>query len=491
MSPAVRAALPPLVVALVLLALGRTTGAALAVVAAGLLAQAALLVPDQLAAVTHAVAHGVGRVVTVVLLAPVYFLVFVPIGLVASALGTEPVGGRGSWARRPARARDRRIFGDDRHPSAGRTWRSAVALIAVGAVIAWGLPALLDRDPEGPEVPGAIGTTSFNALDSPALADSDWVEAASTEFAEATAGQTYTSYVVHSLRDYEGRYVNVTDRQRASYLAEAESGVEPLEVWFFGGSTMFGYSAQRDEHTIPSEVVRLAEAEGRPIVARNYGAPGYVNFQETVLMAQLLATGARPDLIVFYDGINDTAVLLQQAFGGIGVAGDPADIVAFSYRNLLAGQLTGTAESPVPLGPTVDVGRPPRVDALVGGLLDVYGQGLELADALSAQYEVPVLHYWQPTLFTKEPLVDGEVELIEALGMDQFRFDAFARISRAVLDDLPPGVIDLTAAYAGESAPVLTDQVHTNELGAALIAAGMWPTIQDRLAAIDGGTLPP
>ena len=93
--------------------------------------------------------------------------------------------------------------------------------------------------------------------------------------------------------------------------------------------------------------------------------------------------------------------------------------------------------------------------------------------------------------FTKQPLVEGETELIEALGMDQFRFDALVRISLAALDELPADVIDLTGAYAGEPAPVLTDQVHTNERGAALIAAAMWSTLGPELDRIADGTLPP
>lgn len=52
-----------------------------------------------------------------------------------------------------------------------------------------------------------------------------------------------------------------------------------LVVWFFGGSTMFGFG-QRDEHTIPSEIVRSPAADGHRIEAVNVGTPTWAIWQE-------------------------------------------------------------------------------------------------------------------------------------------------------------------------------------------------------------------
>lgn len=435
------------------------------------------------------IARGALRLASAAVAAVAFYLVLTPIGLVSRLLGARLVA-TGAWYGRSPHGRtgDRRAFvrtdgGRGSVPMAGRhlSWRIAVALIAMGAVGATLLPRVVDRGPDESAVPEQLRGGFFNAFDSPALDDADWKDEAGGEFAAASGGQTYTSYVGNSLRDFEGRYVNVHDRQRRTYQPTAAAGTTPVVVWFFGGSTMFGFSAQRDLHTIPSEVVRLAERDGVAIEAHNFGSPGYVNMQETLLAAQLLASGQRPDLIVFYDGTNDTAVPFQQAFGDIGIPGDPSDIVAYSYRRLLAGQLTGTAEPPAPLAPVPELGRPPQAEAIIAALVDTYGRGIELATALGDQYGIPVVHFWQPDLFNKDELVAGEDVLLDRLGMDQFEYDAIARLSRAILPRLPGAAVDLSDAFDGVEEPLLTDQAHTNELGAHLVAEAMYAHLSGTL----------
>ncbi|MCB1017793.1 MAG: SGNH/GDSL hydrolase family protein [Acidimicrobiales bacterium] len=438
----------------------------------------------------RALARAVGGLVGLV----AFYAVLTPLGLGARLLGVRLLP-EGEWRHRPApqRAAHRRSVvkaPTGRRGAAGGvgprlTWRTAAALLAAGALAATLLPRVLDRSPDESAIPEQLRGATYNAIDAPALADSAWRNDAGAEFAEASGGLTYTSYVGNSLRDYEGRYVNIADRQRASYRSALDAA--PVDVWFFGGSTMFGFSAQRDEHTIPSEVVRLAEADGVRVRAHNFGSPGYVNMQETALAAQLLAAGERPDLMVFYDGINDLALQFQQAFGGVGIPGDPSDLSAFAYRGLLEGQLTGSGQPPSPLGTVPSPGRPPQAAAVIAAITEVYGRGIDLATALGRQYGVPVAHFWQPDLFNTAELAPGEQEVVERLGMDEFQYDAVARISRALVEALPRTVIDLSDAFSATDAPVLTDQAHTNELGARLVAEAMYAELAPALADLAGG----
>ena len=61
--------------------------------------------------------------------------------------------------------------------------------------------------------------------------------------------------------DFQGRYVNRERRGARAHARRAGGRGRPVEIFFFGGSSMFGLF-QRDEHTIPSEFARLAEADG-------------------------------------------------------------------------------------------------------------------------------------------------------------------------------------------------------------------------------------
>ena len=73
---------------------------------------------------------------------------------------------------------------------------------------------------------------------------------------------------------------------------------------------MFGLY-QRDEHTIPSEFARLAQARRHPVRVVNYGRLAYVNWQESQLLEQLVGGSQAPDLAVFYDGFNEVVGQFQ------------------------------------------------------------------------------------------------------------------------------------------------------------------------------------
>src|SRR5207237_3377960 len=84
-----------------------------------------------------------------------------------------------------------------------------------------------------------------------------------------------------------------------------------IRIFFLGGSTTWG-SGVRDDYTIPSFVARLAEDRGWPVQVSNYGESAYSSFQETVLLSELVATGNVPDVVVFYDGVNDLLTQLEE-----------------------------------------------------------------------------------------------------------------------------------------------------------------------------------
>ncbi len=86
--------------------------------------------------------------------------------------------------------------------------------------------------------------------------------------------------------DWRSRYVNVVDGHRVTYEVD-----EPDQtVWLFGGSTAYGLG-QRDEHTIASNLVRQAEADGHRIEVVNFGVSGYVNVQEAHVFEDRLRAG--------------------------------------------------------------------------------------------------------------------------------------------------------------------------------------------------------
>jgi hypothetical protein len=462
-------------VAALLAILGRPVGAVLCVIAATLVVQAARLAPERLARVEARIVTAVGGVVGTVLLFPVHLLLSF-FGLLSRGLGVDPLRAVADWTPVERRLRPRRSSSDDRRPGHGQgmTWRLALALVAVGAAAATWLPGLFDEEQD--QIPSALrGDDGYDDADAPALADAEWLPEASVEFTEAvTEGGTYVPFVGFAMQDHVGRYVNVTDRERRSYEAQVTTG-EPLDVWFFGGSTMFGFSAQRDLHTIPSEVVRLAEDDGIQIRAHNFGGPGMVNFQETILFAQLLLATEPPDLVVFYDGINDRSLQLLHAYAGTGRVGEVSDLSAHAFRQALGGEVTGNVDPPPPIGDLPALGPPPPpISDTIDAVIDVYEEGITLSRRLAIGDGVPVRHFWQPDLFSRRELAPGEQAILEPLHLDARRYGALREIDTATRDRLPEDVVDLGDAFDVTDEAVLTDQVHTNELGAHLVAAAMY-----------------
>lgn len=274
------------------------------------------------------------------------------------------------------------------------------------------------------------------------------------------------------LRDFDGEYVNVRDGHRVS-----SSVTNPtITVWFFGGSTMFGIG-QRDDHTIPSVVARLARDDGIRLKVVNYGYSGFVNWQETQLFEQLLTSSAEPpDLAVFYDGVNDRGLGTFRVDLGIN---DPDVIARLPSNDAERAQMKEAhgAGKPMPWGP--------EREALEIKLVSTqYRRGADVARLSGKSYGVRVAHFWQPQPFAKEPNPSDD-ELWKRL---EFNPQWIAG-SRATYDRMreASGVdpIDLTHVLDDVKRPVFFDSSHTNEIGARIVAENIYKDLRPTLDSLD------
>ena len=81
-----------------------------------------------------------------------------------------------------------------------------------------------------------------------------------------------------------------------------------------GGSSLWGFGAGMTRRSRRSLARRLHE-RGVPAEIRNLSELGYVSTQEVIGLLRELQEGYRPDVVIFYDGVNDTtsAVLSGEA----------------------------------------------------------------------------------------------------------------------------------------------------------------------------------
>lgn len=399
---------------------------------------------------------------------------------------------RRGWTTGPDRSRTDRPFADGRAPdpqTARRRILSSIGLIAVilsGNLLvglAWEQVAGTDERPFSARL-GAVGAGGLRdpRVDHPAMGGAPWARTHFDELQQVPGG--YWPFLLTAQGSFRGETITTSGWERASY--EAPGGGARPTVMFFGGSTTFG-DGQRDEHTIASEVARLAEAAGMPIRAVNVGQRAWVLWQETLLFEQLSALEA-PDIAVFYDGGNEVAAQLQAS-----TAGHPTHYDVDSVATRLTGRPPRGAEPAAP-GPSEwdqavaayrahsavhkalrqfrsrqpaaeGVADSPRVDdlAAVGrDAAEVYRRGRAVAIDIAERRGVEPVFFWQPTRYHAE---------------DESHLVAAAQIG--------PPTIDIRDAL-DDHHDVYLDAIHTNEEGARIVAARMWEHLEPLIAAAHG-----
>ena len=130
------------------------------------------------------------------------------------------------------------------------------------------------------------------------------------------------SWVEFRNMDFNGSYMHMSGPNRSTQpdAFYNPSSKDTLDIYFFGGSTMFGFNVL-DYETIPSQFVQIYKQKfpnGKSIRVHNYGTPTYYSYQELMLFSNLVYNGHKPDIVVFLDGINDfwfaTAAYYRQSY---------------------------------------------------------------------------------------------------------------------------------------------------------------------------------
>jgi len=130
----------------------------------------------------------------------------------------------------------------------------------------------------------------------------------------------WKSYVYFRQKPFQGTTITIgTDGLRKTW--EPPSPLPPdqrprLKLAMLGGSSLWGFGA-RDDQTIPSQLARILDQRGYRVEVKNLSEIGYVSTQELIALMRELQGGYRPDIVVFYDGVNDTTSALLEGEAGL------------------------------------------------------------------------------------------------------------------------------------------------------------------------------
>jgi len=319
--------------------------------------------------------------------------------------------------------------------------------------------------------------------------------------------ERWQPYVCYRPKAFQGSTIAVgSDGLRATWQPRVNDDQrprrEPAKILMLGGSSLWGFGA-RDDRTIPSLVARALDERGWRVELKNMAQIGYVSTQELIGLIRELQAGYRPDIVVFYDGVNDTtsAYLGGEAGqttnesnrrGEFNLLQSPARLAAALTAKLVKD--SGSYRFAQALrrrfeGGTAAVIAPRENDTLGRLAADVagrYAANIKIVETLGRGYGFRPLFFWQPIVFTKPAVVP--VERDEAL-----RFAWAERMFRTVYGKIQaspelksdPAFHDLSGLFDDSPGLVFIDYCHTTESANARIAAVMADRVVEMLPRIE------
>lgn len=268
-----------------------------------------------------------------------------------------------------------------------------------------------------------------------------------------------------------------------------------LKVAFLGGSTMWGSGAP-DSLTIPSLFNRLGKGRYDAV---NFGESSYNAYQGYQFLLQRTIEGYRPDIVVSYDGANNSTTNCPRPFAHarekqitrLIKGADRQVLEEFTFKGhylkpigtLLrrTAEAAGIVKADTYFGKTTGNSEGPMTDEEAAGyLLDSWMATLDLAERIGARF----LCILQPNVRVGQPNLSHMKE--EDLG--HFSFTYYEDLLRLIETDrysrLKPHFMDLRNAFDGVP-KLYVDFCHVSPKGNDIVARRIIERVDAMPAARD------
>ncbi len=315
------------------------------------------------------------------------------------------------------------------------------------------------------------------------------------EFAEARKMTLHPHYMWKT-KPYTGKYVNIDEDGHRKTIKNPDP--EAKKVFMLGGSTLWGEGSP-DDGTIPSY---LQAKLGNGYNVTNMGQTGFTSVQELSYLLDRLTKGDVPDIVIFYDGVNDgfTTVYspaerrsLHNVEQMLGFKPEPTTL-GTALRDVYQG--SGYAILPkflkfLPASTDAqhqgwDEKIAPKVAENVQHTLNDYEELMKQVNALAETYGFEVYHFWQPNLFSDKRPVQGDEEhpLAEASTTWVNSQKDLYKAARKRFSGREANGIFYIGDVLDDMGPTYIDWCHITPEGNARVADAIYVRLKDRLASV-------
>ena len=286
-----------------------------------------------------------------------------------------------------------------------------------------------------------------------------------------------------NIPNQHNEYVNINSFGFRGVEISKEKPENVYRIIMLGGSTLFGYGASSDETTIPGFLQKKFETTDSDFKVEviNAGSSGAYSKTETLYVKHKLLD-FDPDLIIVYDGWNDSRIPYTSHIGERGLAGQLYDSVNYLqsifpyYKTPIVIREIGRDL----ISPEEDT-IPTRIDANLDQKVILWKERWNESCLLAQKNDIKTLITIQPMLGTGDRIVTKSEKSTSGLLQNDFMQLPLYQLQKFV-DVLPEltnctNTADLTHVFDGHNEPIFLDLGHVGEQGSMLISEKIYELV--------------
>jgi len=296
----------------------------------------------------------------------------------------------------------------------------------------------------------------------------------------------YSPYVSYKpIPNYKGDSVNSgSDSLRKNGKKNCIISGKPKKIFTFGGSTMWA-SGVRDNETIPAYLYEYLCKNGISIEVINYGVFGWSSPSEIIEFQRQVERGNKPDIVIFYDGINDIYSVSrnQEAIFAVDYKTSPGNFDNIKDLNLVEWwahhSYTHDLLKYLRIIERYDDGLKDQDinESLKNQTVSFYVNQLKIIKSMEETFGFKSFFYWQPSIWQKSDLSEFELTR-NSTSKKQFGED-YIEITKMIQD--VPEIIDISNVLNNHSQTLFIDEVHISSAGNKIIAEKIGESVMDYL----------